>query len=67
MPYSGLEIETAVHSTMLSSHCIPAYPEYTSSTTFNADFYAKRLASNEALVEREEGSQEFELTLKVPE
>jgi len=66
MPYTGLEIETAVHSTTLSSHCIPAYPEYTGATTFNAAFYTARQASNEALVERTEGSEEFELTIAVP-
>ena len=49
MAYTGLEIETAVHSTTLSSHCIPAYPEYTSSTTFNTTFYTARQASNDEL------------------
>ena len=51
MAYDGLKIETAVHSATLSSHCIPAYPEYTTSTTFNAAFYTTRRASNNALVE----------------
>jgi hypothetical protein len=49
MAYSGLTIETAVHSTTLSSHCIPAYPEYYSDTTFNAAFYTERQASNDEL------------------
>ena len=49
MAYSGLTIETAVYSTTLDSHCIPAYPEYYSSTTFNAAFYTARQASNDAL------------------
>ena len=38
MAYSGLTIETAVSSATLDSHCIPAYPEYYSDTTFNAAF-----------------------------
>lgn len=66
MAYTGIEIETAVHSTTLSSHCIPAYPEYNGSTTFNAAFYTARQASNDALVERTEGSEDFTLTIKVP-
>ena len=66
MPYTGLEIETAVHSTTLSSHCIPAYPEYTGATTFNAAFYTARQASNDALVERTVGAENFTLTIKVP-
>jgi hypothetical protein len=41
---TALTVETAVHSATLSSRCIPAYPEYTSSTTFNAAFYAARQA-----------------------
>ena len=49
MPYSGLTIETAVHDEEKSSHCIPAYPEYTSSTTFNAAFYTARQDSNDEL------------------
>ena len=49
MAYSGLTIETAVHSTTLSSHCIPAYPEYYSNTTFNTAFYTERQASNDEL------------------
>ena len=51
MAYAGLTIETKVHDTTLSSHCIPAYPEYYSSTTFNAAFYTERQTSNDALVE----------------
>jgi hypothetical protein len=49
MAYSGLTIETAVHSATLSSHCIPAYPEYYSDTNFNAAFYTERQASNDEL------------------
>ena len=49
MAYSGLTIETTVHDVTLSSHCIPAYPEYYSSTTFNAAFYTERKASNNEL------------------
>ena len=49
MAYAGLTIETAVHDATLSSHCIPAYPEYYSSTTFDAAFYTERRASNDEL------------------
>ena len=49
MAYSGLTIETAVSSATLDSHCIPAYPQYTSSTTFNAAFYTERKAENDKL------------------
>ena len=49
MPYAGLTIETAVEDATLSSHCIPAYPEYNSATTFNAAFYTERKASNDEL------------------
>ena len=49
MAYTGLTIETPVHSTTLSSHCIPAYPEYYSDTTFDAAFYTERQASNDEL------------------
>ena len=50
MAYSGVTIQTAVENESTSSHCIPAYPEYYSSTTFNAAFYTKRQTSNDALV-----------------
>ncbi len=50
MTYSGLTIETAVVSATLDSHCIPAYPEYNSTTVYNAAYYALRQASNDALV-----------------
>lgn len=63
MAYTGLEITTKVHSATLSSHCIPAYPEYYSDTTYNAAFYTARQASNSALVARTEGSTTFTLTL----
>ena len=49
MAYSGLTIETAVSSATEDSHCIPAYPEYDSSTTFDAAFYTARKASNDDL------------------
>jgi hypothetical protein len=42
-------IETAVVSATLDSHCIPAYPESNSATTFNAAFYTERQASNDEL------------------
>ena len=51
MAYSGVTNETKVHDATLSSHCIPAYPEYYSSTTFDAAFYTARQTSNDALVE----------------
>ena len=35
MAYNGLTVETAVHNDGYSSHCIPAYPEYDSSTDFS--------------------------------
>ena len=49
MAYSGLTIETAVYSTTLDSHCIPAYPEYDSTTTYNAAYYTARKAENDKL------------------
>lgn len=49
MAYAGLTIETAVSSLTLDSHCIPAYPEYYSDTTFDAAFYTERRASNDEL------------------
>ena len=49
MAYSGLTIETAVYSLTMDSHCIPAYPEYYSDTTFDAAFYTERRASNDKL------------------
>ena len=49
MAYAGLTIETAVKDDAMSSHCIPAYPEYYSSTAFNAAFYTERQASNDEL------------------
>ena len=39
---TALNVDTKVHSTTMSSRCIPAYPEYYSSTTFDAAFYTKR-------------------------
>tara|TARA_Y100000591_G_C21517445_1_gene537684 strand:+ start:391 stop:570 length:180 start_codon:yes stop_codon:yes gene_type:complete len=50
MAYNGVTIETAVHDEDLSSHCIPAYPLYDSSTTFDAAFYTKRQDTNDDLV-----------------
>lgn len=49
MAYTGLTIETAVKDDSMSSHCIPAYPEYSSNTTLNAAFYTERQASNDEL------------------
>ena len=49
MAYEGLIIETAVDSLTMDSHCIPAYPQYTSATTFNAAFYTERQTSNDEL------------------
>ena len=49
MAYAGLTIETTVHDEDNSSHCIPAYPEYYSSTTFDTAFYTARQASNDEL------------------
>ena len=50
MTYSGLTIETTVHDTNLSSHAIPAYPEYDSATVFDDAFYAERRAECDALI-----------------
>ena len=63
MAYTALEIETKVASATLSSHSIPAYPEYYSSTTFDATFYTARQASNDALVERTEDTITYTLEL----
>ena len=49
MAYSGVTIETAVSSATKDSHCIPAYPEAKSNTTYNAAFYSARRTSNDAL------------------
>lgn len=43
---TALNVVTAVHSVTLSSRCIPAYPEYYSSTTFDAAFYTAREIEN---------------------
>ena len=61
MAYTTLTIETAVDSVTLSSHSIPAYPEYSSSTTFNAAFYAARQAQEQKLV-----SDDDTYTIAVP-
>jgi hypothetical protein len=50
MAYTGLTIETTVHDPTLSSHTIPAYPEYYSDTTFDAAFYSERRAECDRLV-----------------
>ena len=42
MAYQGLNIDDTVHSCSKYSHAIPAYPEVTSSTIFNEDFYLER-------------------------
>ena len=49
MAYTGVTIETTTSSTTLSSHCIPAYPQWNAATTYNADFYTDRQDSNDAL------------------
>ena len=49
MAYTGLTIDTAVKSSTLSSHCIPAYPQFDDSTTYNAAFYTDRQSSNQEL------------------
>ena len=63
MAYTALTITTKVSSATLDSHCIPAYPEYDSATTFNAAYYAERQASNDALVERTEDGVTYTLVL----
>lgn len=50
MAYNGLTIETVVHDTSMSSHSIPAYPEYSSSTTFDKTFYTARRKECDVLV-----------------
>ena len=47
MAYSGVIIETTVSSATLDSHCIPAYPEYKSGTTYDASFYTARKGQND--------------------
>jgi len=42
MAYQGLNIDDTVHNCNKYSHTIPAYPEFTSSTVFNEDFYLER-------------------------
>ena len=49
MAYSGLTIETKLPGQNEGSHCIPAYPEYYSDTTFDAAFYTARRGSNDEL------------------
>ena len=49
MAYTGLSISTAVKSATLSSHCIPAYPQFDDATTYNAAFYTDRQSSNQDL------------------
>ena len=63
MAYTALTIETKVDSATLSSHSIPAYPEYYSSTTFDASFYTERQASNDSLIERTEDTVTYTLEL----
>ena len=59
MAYTGVTIDTAVYSTTMSSHCIPAYPQDDSSTTYNAAFYTDRQDSNDKL-------SDVTITLYVP-
>jgi len=50
MAYEGLTIETTTRSPVArSSHCIPAYPEYTSKTSFDTAYYSARQESNDDL------------------
>ena len=63
MAYTTLTITTKVHDDTVSSHSIPAYPEYYTSTTFDAAFYTKRQASNDVLIERTEDSITYSLDL----
>ena len=50
MAYDGVTIETAKYTADGKySHCIPAYPEYSQGTTFNAAFYTARRATNDVL------------------
>mgnify|MGYP001191972384 CR=1 FL=1 len=49
MAYSGVSITTAVYDTSLSSHCIPAYPQYNDTTNFNAAYYTERQDENQVL------------------
>ena len=58
---TALKVETAVHSTTLSSRCIPAYPEYSTGDTFDAAFYTKRQTQNAKMV-----ASDDTYTLKVP-
>ena len=42
MAYAGLTIESFYAAGVPATHSIPAYPEYTSSTTFDDAFYVAR-------------------------
>ena len=42
MPYTGLKVDDTVHDTSKSSHAIPAYPEFNSSTVYNDAYYQER-------------------------
>ena len=42
MAYLGLNIDDTVHNCQKYSHAIPAYPQVTSSTVFDEDFYSER-------------------------
>jgi len=50
MAYAGLTIETFYAPGAEATHSIPAYPEYYSSTTFDAAFYTARRAEVTRLV-----------------
>lgn len=63
MAYTALTIETKVHDVTKSSHCIPAYPEYNSGTTFDAAFYTARQTSNDSLAERTEDTIVYTLSI----
>ena len=47
---TALNVDTKVHSTTMSSRCIPAYPEYYQSTVKNAAFYTARQTQNAKMV-----------------
>ena len=50
MAYTGINIESFYATGTQATHTIPAYPEYTSSTTFDSSFYSDRRASVYKLV-----------------
>lgn len=63
MAYTALTIETKVHDVTLSSHCIPAYPQYNSATVYDTTFYTARNVSNDALAQRTENGITYTLNI----